>query len=280
MGAAINTSYRERQPSLSNDGKMLFFESNRPGGLGGSDIWVSYRQANGTWSNAKNLGGPINTTEDDESPFLHPDGETLYFMSKGNPGMGGFDLYKSQLQADGSWSKPVNLGYPINTKADEGAIVVTLDGTTAYFTSSQRDGKGTDIFYFDLPKHIQPTPVTYVRAIIKDGNTKKAIPNAQASFVNLKTAQTHLSTKTDAEGEFLVVLPIGYDFSLNISSNGYLFYSEYFALTQSSSLDEPFELEVLLYPIPLEKTEIIVRRPVVLKNIFLKAIQQSCCRLR
>ncbi len=271
MGAAINTSYRERQPSLSNDGKMLFFESNRPGGLGGSDIWVSYRQMDGTWSNAKNLGAPINTIEDDESPFLHPDGETLYFMSKGNPGMGGFDLYKSQLQADGSWSKPVNLGYPINTKADEGAIVVTLDGTTAYFTSSQRDGKGTDIFYFDLPKHIQPTPVTYVRAIIKDGNTKKAIPNAQASFVNLKTAQTHLSTKTDAEGEFLVVLPIGYDFSLNINSSGYLFYSEYFALTQSSSLDEPFELEVLLYPIPLEKAEIIVRRPVVLKNIFFES---------
>ncbi len=268
MGAAINTSYRERQPSLSNDGKMLLFESNRPGGLGGSDIWVSHRRADGSWSDAKNIGAPINTPEDDESPFLHPDGKTLYFMSKGNPGMGGFDLYKSQLQEDDTWSNPINLGYPINTKADEGAIVVTLDGTTAYFTSSQKNGKGTDIFYFELPAAIRPTPVTYVRATVKDATTQKAIPNAKASFINLKTAQTHLSATTDADGEFLVVLPIGYDFSLNVSSNDYLFYSEYFALVQSSPLDAPFELEVLLYPIPLEKAQIMVSKPVILKNIF------------
>ncbi|NJK83707.1 MAG: OmpA family protein [Saprospiraceae bacterium] len=268
MGKNINTSYRERQPTLSNDGKMLLFESNRPGGLGGSDIWVSYRQTNDTWSKAQNLGAPINTAEDDESPFLHPDGKTLYFMSKGHPGMGGFDLYKSEWQTDGTWGKPMNLGYPINTKSDEGAIVVTLDGTTAYFTSSQREGRGTDIFYFDIPIAARPTPVTYVRATIKDATTKMPIPQAQAAFVNLKTQQTHLAIQADTEGEFLVVLPIGDDFSLNVRSDGYLFYSAYFALAESSTLDAPFELKILLYAIAEEATEIVVNPPIVLKNIF------------
>ncbi len=268
MGRNINSKARDRQPTLSSDGKILLFESSRSGGLGGSDIWISYRQTDDTWSKAQNLGAPINTKEDDESPFLHPDGKTLFFMSKGHAGMGGFDLYKSEKQADGSWGEPQNLGYPINTRADEGALVVSLDGKTAYFTSSQNNENATDIFSFEVPASIRPSAITYVKAIVRDATNQKLLSNAKATFVNLSTGQAHTEAITDSDGEFLVILPLENDFSLNISTDGYLFYSEYFALEAMSSLAKPYELEVFLSPIPITTNSKIINQPIVLKNIF------------
>ena len=269
LGEAINTKARERQPSLSSDGKTLFFECNRPDGLGGTDIWVAYKQANGSWTKAQHIGQPINTGYDESAPFLHPDGQTLYFMSNGHPGMGGFDLYLSRKQPDGTWGKPINLGYPINTKADEGALIVSLDGQKAYFTSDKTKGRATDIFEFEMPKSIQPQAVTYVKATVKDADTKKVLPNANAVFINPTNNTKHLEAKTDQEGTFLVVLPKDTDFGLNVSCKGYVFYSEYFALSESYLSQRPYNLEIFLQAIPKATTSTpVTSKPIVLKNLF------------
>jgi outer membrane protein OmpA-like peptidoglycan-associated protein len=271
MGNRINTRARDRQPSLSGDGKYLYFESARSGGLGGGDIWVSERQSDGSWGNPKNLGAPINTSADDQSPFIHADGKTLYFMSKGHPGMGGFDLFVSRKQADGSWSEPENIGYPINTKANEGALFVALDGRTAYYTSNQRPpeyGGREDIYTFQLPEAARPSPITYVRAIVRDARTRQRIPNAKAEITDLASSKLHSTAYTNEQGTFLNTLPVGTDYALNVSAEGYLFHSENFALSEELEADEAFVLEVLLEPIPTEVAAEGKARPIILKNVF------------
>ena len=121
----------ESQPTLSSDGNILFFASDRPGGYGGSDIWMSELDANGNWQEPVNLGPVINTTGNERSPFLHTDSRTLYFsssVSDARPGLGGMDIYYSKLDENGKWSKPVNIGYPINSENDDVDFFVSLDG--------------------------------------------------------------------------------------------------------------------------------------------------------
>lgn len=277
IGPPINSSAWESQPSLSADGKALYFASNRGGTLGGNDLWVSYRQANGSWGKPENLGNIINTPEDDQAPFMHPDGQTLYFMSIGHPGMGGFDLYFAKRKPDGTWDKPQNLGYPINTRANEGALVVSLDGTTAYFasddTEQHKDQPGllvrrnADIFSFTLPKEARPNPVTYVKAKIFDDNTKAPLA-AKVEFIDLKSEQIFTSSITDVDGEFLVCLPLGKDYALNVSKEKYLFHSENFNLAEQKTLTQPYLLEIGLIPIPEEKLGTAKTKPVILKNVF------------
>ena len=126
----------ESQPSISPNGDVLYFTSNRKGGFGGLDLYRSERQGDGSWSSPENLGSTINTAKNEKSPFIHPDSESLYFASDGHPGMGGYDLFKS-TDAGASWGKPQNLGYPINTEKDEIGLMVTLDGQQAYFASNK-----------------------------------------------------------------------------------------------------------------------------------------------
>lgn len=284
LGVPVNSKDWESQPSLSADGNELYFASKRAGTLGGSDLWMSRRQSNGTWGNPQNLGKQVNTPEDDQAPFLHPDGQTLYFMSQGHPGMGGFDLYFSKRNADGSWGVPKNLGYPINTKANEGALVVNLDGTTAYFATDEPDKtnaqmlarKNLDIYSFTLYPEARPNPVTYVKAKVIDANTKLPLV-AKVEITDLKTDQVYTSSQTDVEGTFLVCLPQGKDYALNVAKEQYLFHSENFDLSEQNSIKEPFLLEIELVPI----TEVVAdgspgkAKPVVLKNVFFETASAS-----
>lgn len=281
MGPPVNSSAWDSQPSLSSDGRTLFFASERSGGLGDRDIWMSRLQADGYWGKPTNLGPNINTSQGDQAPFIHPDGQTLYFMSNGRPGMGGFDLYRSQKQADGSWGEAQNLGYPINTKANEGAIFINLDGTKAYFTSdkAQEKGRGSrllasnneDLYYFELPPAIRPRPVTYVRAKVYDAKTKQPLI-AKAEIGELEAGSMVTEQKTNAEGSFLICLPTGADYSLTVDREGYLFYSEHFALQQVANA-APFILDIPLQPIPVSNESAAAQNlkenePVILKNVF------------
>ncbi|MFQ5447168.1 MAG: OmpA family protein [Saprospiraceae bacterium] len=271
IGAPVNSPAYESLPSLSADGRTLYFTSDRRGGQGSLDIWISCRQANGRWSEPENAGPVINTAAADQAPFIHPDGQTLYFMSKGHVGLGQYDIFLSRLQADGKWGKPQNLGYPINTKNNEGAFFVSLDGQTAWFSSNMEGGFGkTDIYSFDLYEAARPLPVTYVKAIVTDANTGKRLA-ARVEFINLETGQVHTSAVTGSDGEFLVTLPAGKDYALNVSKENYLFYSGNFALTDSNSLKKPFLMDIALVPIPGDLTgagEAAGSKPVVLKNVF------------
>lgn len=162
MPGIINSSFEEKSVTISNDEKTLYFSSNRPGGFGGLDIYKATKDSKGEWTNVKNLGPNINTDLDDDGPFIDYDGVTLYFSSKGRKGMGGFDVFKSTLDAKGiEWSEPVNLGYPINTPDDDIYIVFSKDGKRAYYSSVREDGMGyTDIYLITIPegiKNVDPT---------------------------------------------------------------------------------------------------------------------------
>lgn len=153
LGDAINSSFMENSVSISPDRQLLFFASNRPGGYGGIDIYVSEKDRRGNWGKSRNLGPVINTEFDEEGPFIDYDGKTLYFSSMGHKGMGGHDIFKSEYDSVAEeWTTPVNLGYPINTPDNDIYFVSTKDGKRGYYASVRTDGMGyTDIYVVTIP---------------------------------------------------------------------------------------------------------------------------------
>ncbi|MBP3762437.1 MAG: PD40 domain-containing protein [Bacteroidales bacterium] len=157
----------ESQPSISADGSVLYFASNRKGGYGGSDIWRCRRLKNGDWSRAENLGSAVNTAGDEKFPFIHADGHTLYFVSDGWQGFGGYDVYFTDMDDAGS-RQPTNLGLPINSEGDEMSFSVTADGTQAYFPGSAGTASGSDVMMFDLYPAARPEPMAFCRIAVTD----------------------------------------------------------------------------------------------------------------
>ena len=276
---AINTEYWESQPSISADGRTIYFASNRPGGLGGIDIWY-VRFESGKWQPAKNMGAPINTAWDDQTPFIHQDGQTLYFTSEGHAGMGGKDLFLSRLDSVGNWGVPQNLGYPINTKDNEGTVTVSLDGKTAYFGRGDGAEKKYDLFQFALHEKARPQLVTFVRATVRDAATKDVLQGARLDFVDLGIQKSVNVSNSDENGAFLVCLPFGKNYALNVSKTGYAYSSENFNLTETASFDKPFSMEIFLQkvndiaekPVYTEggkpAPSKIEDKPIILKNVF------------
>lgn len=261
LGETINSREWESTPSLSFDGLTIYFSSTRQGGFGGSDIWKSYWTPSG-FSVPINLGPTINTAGNEQTPFIHPDNQTLYFSSNGRAGMGGFDFYYSRTNDSGNWQEPINLGYPINTNGDEKGLLVNRDGTVAYFSSADRpEGLGgVDIYQFDLYPEARPQPLSYVKAIVVDDITGEPL-TAKAELLGLPSGATVITTTTNAKtGSFLIVLKGNTDYALNVSKEGYLFHSENFALAQSDKSD-PFVIEVRLKKLNIDQK-------VVLNNVF------------
>jgi len=248
IGAPVNTSYWESQPSVSADGKILFFSSSRPGGIGGKDIWYSVIKENGNWSIPVNMGDTVNTEGDEMSPFIHFDGRTLYFASDGRPGMGGFDLFFTRMNDDSTWSQPKNLGYPINTFNDEMGLIIEAGGQKAIFSSKHDNVNGKDLFYFDLDESIRPNPVSYMKGKVYDKETGKML-KAEYELINLTIGKTTVKSTSDSEGNFLVCLPSGYNYGLNVSKPGYLFFSENFVFDGEHSAIEPFVKNINLSPV-------------------------------
>ena len=166
MGSNINGERTwESQPSVSADGQWLYFASNRKGGVGGTDIWRCHRLKNGDWSRPENLGARVNTVGSEKFPFLHADGHTLYFVSDGWQGFGGYDVYFIDL-AEGGEARPTNLGLPINTENDELSFGVTADGTRAYFPGKLKSSRSREILTFDLYPAARPEPMRCCRATV------------------------------------------------------------------------------------------------------------------
>jgi hypothetical protein len=166
----INTSYWETHATLSADGKTLYFVSDRPGGLGGRDIYRSIKLPNNEWSKAFNVGAPINSEHDEESPFFHPDGKTLYFSSNGSMSMGGFDIFFTKNKEDGTWTTPLNIGYPLNTVGDDVYFSTTIDGKKGYYSSAHEGGLGEkDIYTIKLDTTIIE-PISILTGYIAKGS--------------------------------------------------------------------------------------------------------------
>jgi len=260
LSPPINTPGWEAQPSISADGKTLFFVSNRKGGYGGYDIWKSTLTDKG-WGEPENLGPNINTAYNEQSPFIHPDDSTLYFSSDGWPGLGGRDLFVSRLGKDGVWQKPVNMGYPINTSGDENGLTITAEGTHAFFSSNNLDGfGGYDIYTFELPENLRPHLVTYVKGKVNDAKDLRPL-EADVEIIDLQKNEPVYEDNSDAaNGTFLATLKSGKNYGLNISKSGYLFYSQNFSLVGHEGKN-PYNIAVLLEPIE-------VGNKVILNNIF------------
>lgn len=260
----VNTGSWESQPSFSSDGRTLYFvrRIKNENGHTHSDILVTHIGDNGQWSVPVSAGDKINTSESEMSVFIHPDDQTLYFSSNGHPGMGGLDIFYSRRQKDGTWGEPVNIGYPINTSGDENSILVSPFGEVAYFASNRSDSKGgLDIYQFNLPPMTRPQAITYMKGKVMDANSKQLLA-ANFELIDLATGVRIISSASDpVTGEFLIALPSGKSYALNVSRKDYLFYSDNFMMTDPKSAAEPFLKDVLMHPMKAGES-------IVLKNIF------------
>ncbi len=259
LGEPINTSAKETQPSISADGRTLYFVSNRGGGKGGQDIWMSTLDEKEYWGKPVNLED-INTPDDESSPFIHLDDRTLYFASEGWPGMGQYDLFVTRKDSTGSWSLPKNLGYPINSKYNEEGLIVNARGDRAYYSSDRTDDHIRNIFTFELYPAVRPHPVSYMKGKIYDAKYLKPL-KASFELIDLASTDKVVEAYSDSSnGEFLVCIPSGKDYALNIKCKGYLFYSEHFTMA-NGTYQEPY-----LKDIPLRRIQ--PGEKVILKNVF------------
>lgn len=278
----INSEYYDCDAIMTSDGKAMFFVSDRPGGIGeyhgkgqmyhgnlwgNSDIYVSVYSDSG-WGEPINLGPTINTPFAERTPFLHPDGKTLYFSSDGHGGLGRLDVYKSVRLKDDSWtewSTPVNLGKEVNTEADDRSYRISTKGDVAYFaTSNREDGRGgSDIYYITLPKEARPNAVATIRGRVTDGNGNPLA--VEINWQDLKTKKNLGTLKSNPQdGSYFIVLPMGKNYGYYASKSGYYPVSRNVDLRKRKESEDITENIVLNSIEELKKSALAVR----LNNIF------------
>jgi len=255
---SINSKYQEIAASLSPDEKQLFFVSNRKDiNFGGHDIYLSQRTRSGKWNTPLNIGNQINSPYDENFVFLHSDGKTLYFSSKGHSSMGGYDIFKSEYDAQSkTWQKPLNMGYPINTPADDAYFVLTADGKTAYFASNRDGGVGN----FDIYKatfgadstvyqcnkadslrnvnHCFEHSLTYIHGRLADTLIRQKV-QIEIEIFDVNNYKPFKKIKSDKKtGEFLFSLPTGFDYAVLYTAKKRNFLSESYLLEKDSTFNE------------------------------------------
>jgi outer membrane protein OmpA-like peptidoglycan-associated protein len=256
----VNTKSWEPSAFISADGTKLYFVSNRPEGYGGRDIYVSRMMPTGDWGKATNLGPNINTSFDEDAPFIHPDGVTLSFSSNGHNTMGGFDIFTSLLSENKTWSEPMNVGYPLNTPDDDVFYVVSPNGKTAYFSSFREGGLGEKDNYMATFPDRKETALTLIKGIVNDesGNpAKKVLITVTDNQTEEVVGIYHTNRKT---GQFLFILTPDKNYNITYQAEGHLFYSENLDIPKESNYYE-INMAVTLNPI-------VVGSKIVLNNIF------------
>ena len=258
LGPEVNGPEWDSQPTLSPDGRTLYFVSNRRGGLGGRDIWVSHLSDSNTWQKAVNLGPSINTRAEDVSPFIHPNNQTLFFASNGRTGFGGYDIFFAERMGN-EWSEVKNFGAPVNSGEDQVSLFISADGTRGYYSLEDQSNPSVKsaIYEFDVPEELRISQrASYVFGRVTDEETGEPL-NAEVELFDLeKQERVGLVTSDPETGNFLMVLAEGSEYSLYVNNSGYLFRS----LTFNYASD-PVEQDILLTPI--KKGSVAV-----LENIF------------
>ncbi|MFM8349077.1 MAG: OmpA family protein, partial [Bacteroidota bacterium] len=275
----INTSYQETSASISYDGNTMCWVSDRPGGQGGTDIYMSAKSRDGKWGEAVNLGPAVNTPWNEVGVFLLPDGKTMYFSSEGHTSMGGLDIFKTVLD-NGKWSTPENIGYPFNTPDNDVFFVVSANGRSGYFSSIRDNGTGeVDIYRFELPPVVVPAPVvavkdsvvatvvqevtpqvTLVKGVISDFMGGQPLEAKIQMVDNDKNEVIAEGSSNSRSGKYLFTLPSGRNYAIVVRRDDYLFHSENFDLPAGQGYQE------IRKDIQLKK--IAVGNKIVLNNIF------------
>ena len=250
LGPGINSRSWDSQPAISADGRTLYFVSDRGAGFGMRDIWMSKKDETGRWQEAVNLGLGINTKGDEVSPFIHVNGTTLFFASKGYPGFGGFDLYKSELRST-LWSMPVNLGYPINTHEDQISLFVSTNGKNGYYSFERKGQNGinsSELYGFEFPDDgILDHKSIFITGHIYDDETKEPL-EASIELFNLSTDEPlAIFTSDPVTGEYFSILNEDTKIALYVERQGYLFESHFFDVVAESG--NSTEKDIYLKPI-------------------------------
>jgi len=255
----------ETMPSISSDGNTLFFISDRPGGFGAGDIWVSHKTSTGAWDTPENLGPAINTSGEEKTPFIHTDSQTLYFTSGdafdadgntigvGHAGLGGLDIFFSRRKEDGTWTKPVNIGYPINTDKDESGFFVSTDGKTGYFTSNKLNGPGGyDVYGFDLYKDARPEEVLLIKGAVTQEDSEKPV-QARIELKNVETRKITEIPVDSVTGKYVAALVFKNDYILTVKTEDYAYESKYIAKSDSS-IEPKVRIDFEVKPIEVGKS--------------------------
>lgn len=238
FGYTINTIAFEGMPALAPDESALYFVSDRPGGYGGKDIWVSYFK-NGYWQVPENLGPNVNTDKDEMSPVIAADNKTLFFSSNGHTGFGGFDMYEAIRQADGKWTKAINLGTPLNSNYDDLCGTVAIEGKEMYFASNRTGGfGGLDIYKAELPQNLRPMPMGILYGQVKDHETASPLTRATVTITDLEQDKLLYNLKSNrGDGSFYATLPSGKRYGIKVESNYYKPFEEHVSLSALSIID-------------------------------------------
>lgn len=270
IAAPINSEKHESSASISPDGNTIYFVSDREKGIGKRDIWYSRKNHDGTWGTAVNLGKIVNTPEDEEGIFIHPDGKTLYFSSKGHDAGGQYDIFKTVFENE-EWSKPINLGKPINTPNNDLFFVMAADGKKAYYSSSdQKDNLGGKDIYEIHFLHEQDTKspsLTLLKGTVSDSISEELLGAKIIIADNLKNSVVSEISSNSVSGNYLCSLPSGKNYNITVHLEGYLFYSTNIEITESSEYQE------VVKNIRLKKIE--VGNKAILKNIFFEYNQAT-----
>ena len=277
LSSNINTPDWETHASLSLDGKTLYFVSNKKeGSYGGRDIWQSVKLPNGQWSIPINAGPQINTKEDEEAPFLHPDGVTFFFSSKGHKNMGGFDIFKSVKDKNGNWSSPENLKYPINTPDDDIFYVQSTDGKRGYFSSIRNNGfGGKDIYTINFEKAIAE-PLTLLKGYITFDGATKGLPKVEIVATDRETGLVVQNSKSnELTGKYLMIIKPGVEgktYTISYEAEGFQPINVTITIPPNSSYQE-IEKSVLLHSLNFEsKTPGTISIAGTVKNVYEKSI--------
>jgi OmpA-OmpF porin, OOP family len=263
LGPLVNSTSWESQPTLSADGRTLYFVSDRRSGLGQRDLWYSTLDEQGKWTKAQNLGKPINSEFDEMSPFIHVNGRTLFFATNALPGFGGYDIFFSDVDSSG-WATPRNIGSPINNHDDQFSLFITADGKKGYYSHEETKDDGlssSKIYEVTIPEEnwIQYRS-NYVKGIVRDKETKDLL-SARIELVDIRANKVISLVESDSlKGDYLMVLTQGAEYALYVTKDGYLFKSLNF------NYSEVRDFKPIVVDIELEKAK--EGSVVVLNNIF------------
>ena len=237
----VNSKYKESTACYSYNGQTIYFVSNRPGGYGENDIYMCTLSKKGEWENPTNLGESINTPRNEDAVFMHPDGKTIYFSSEGHENLGGYDVFQSVYdEKTGAWSKPSNLGKPINTYGDDVFFVLAASGKRGYYSSIREGGSGEkDIYVINMKETKEKPKLTLVKGKItnKQGQPVEAF----IEIIDNKTKDVLMSTKSNkSTGSYLFSLPSGRDYAITMTAEKYFFHAEHIDIPESAPYFELF----------------------------------------